>query len=215
VTTLTNDDLTRLRASLVPLDAAPAPVAGAPEGGPPRRGAVMVLLYPRHRETHLVLERRPADLPQHAGQISLPGGGYREGDGDDLGTARRELQEELGVTPDRYQAWGRLEPLYIPASNFAVVPFVGYAQRPPIFRPNSREVAEVLEVPLRALADPATLEEEVWELRGAPRRVSFYRHGEHKIWGATARVLGQIGGILRHEPWHPDVLAPGLVVPWP
>jgi 8-oxo-dGTP pyrophosphatase MutT (NUDIX family) len=176
---------------------------------------VLVLLYPRAGEPHLVLERRPAELPLHAGQISLPGGGYRVGDGDDLGTARRELFEELGVTPQGYEPWGRLDPIYVPASNFAVTPYVAYAPRQPEFRPSPREVAEVLEVPLRVLVDPATLAEEVWELRGAPRRVSFFRHGEHKIWGATARVLGQISAILRDEGWDETILSPGSVIPWP
>src|SRR3989442_1503428 len=74
---------------------------------------------------------------------------------------------------------------------------------------------EGLEVPLRAVVDPATLAEEIWELRGAARRVSFFRHGEHKIWGATARVLGQITAILRGAEWDATILSPGSVEPWP
>jgi 8-oxo-dGTP pyrophosphatase MutT (NUDIX family) len=181
----------------------------------PRLGAVLVLLYPQAGETHLLLEQRPSDMPDHAGQISLPGGRFRPEDGTFLATAQRETSEELGIAAREYVVWGRLEPITVAASNFLVVPFVGHAPRPLVPRPDPREVAEALEVPLRVLLDPAATLEEVWELRGASRRVSYFSHGPHKIWGATARVLGQITAILREAPPSTGALKPGDVVPWP
>jgi 8-oxo-dGTP pyrophosphatase MutT (NUDIX family) len=207
--------LDRLRAALAPATDPPIDVPGPLPGLVPRRAAVLVLLYPRGSEVFLVLERRPAELPEHAGQISLPGGGLRADDVSFLAAAQRETWEELGVPPGAYDVWGRLELVEIAASNHVAVPFVGFAEAPPAFRPSPREVAELLQVPLWALLEPATLVEEIWELRGASRRVAFYRHGEHKIWGATARVLGQMTAILRDEPLDPDLLSPGSVVPWP
>jgi len=212
---LDDPQLVRLRAALRPLEAPLAWPVEAQRAAPPRPAAVLVLLYPLADAPHLVLERRPPDLPEHAGQISLPGGGHRPSDGSFLATARREVLEELGVPPAAYTPWGRLDPVVIPASNYLVVPFVAYAEERPPLRPSAREVAEVLEVPLHSLVDPALLAEEVWLLRGTRRRVSFFRHGEHKIWGATARVLGQITAILRDEAWDRGRLEPGEVVDVP
>jgi 8-oxo-dGTP pyrophosphatase MutT (NUDIX family) len=207
--------LQRLRAAILPADASLDTLAGPFSDVQPRLGAVMVLLYPRYGETHLLLEHRPHDLPNHGGQISLPGGGFRPDDGTYLAAAQRETLEELGIAADEYAVWGRLEPVVVAASNFLVIPFVGYAPRQVAPIPDPREVAEALEVPLRVLVDPASMLEEVWELRGTSRRVAYFSHGPHKIWGATARVLGQITAILREGPPPEGALHPGDVVPWP
>ncbi len=207
--------LARLRRALAPPSDPPTPLAGPRPEAPPRPAAVLVLLYPVDGQPRFVLERRPVDLPDHAGQISLPGGGVRADDGSFLGAAQRETYEELGVAPDEYVVWGRLEPVAIQVSNFVVVPFVAYAPRRPAFQPDPREVAEVLEIPLAALVDPRARAEEIWQVRGSARRVAFYRHGEHKIWGATARVLVQISRVLRDLPDPEGALDPGEVLPWP
>src|SRR5262249_27986577 len=155
-----------------------------------------VLFYP-HRlpgsaaqfDPNLVLTRRTTALRRHSGQISLPGGRYEPEDGSLLRTALRETEEELGVNPADLTIWGRLEPEHIVVTHYARARFVAFTPRRPAFRPSPAEVAEVIDVPLAHLLDPATVEEEEWDLQGAARRVSFYRYGEHKIWGATARIL--------------------------
>jgi 8-oxo-dGTP pyrophosphatase MutT (NUDIX family) len=215
--------LTRLRDELLRrglgpdgLEVAPAP---DPEGR--RLGAVLILLYP-HRGAeeaeplpYLVLTRRTEMLRSHSGQISLPGGRYESGDGSLLRTALRETHEELGVDPSELTILGRLEPEPITVSHYLVAPFVAYVPRRPEFRPAQDEVAEVLEVPLAKLLDPDVVAEEIWEIRGTPRQVSFFRHGEHKIWGATARVLGKLVALLTTEtPEHAAArLQPGIVNP--
>jgi 8-oxo-dGTP pyrophosphatase MutT (NUDIX family) len=113
-----------------------------------------------------------------------------------LTTALRETHEELGVPPASVEIWGALEDSVITVSAYQVTPFVGFTPRRPVFEPNPAEVAEVLEVPLALLTDSDALREEIRELRGGPRTVSFYPFGEHKIWGATARVLGQLALLL-------------------
>jgi 8-oxo-dGTP pyrophosphatase MutT (NUDIX family) len=195
----------------------------APDPDPEGRtlGAVLILLYPSPVDSsgqtvpHLALTRRTEALRSHRGQISLPGGRYDVGDGSLLRTALREAREELAVDPAALEVWGRLEPERIVVSHYLVAPFVAYAPARPDFRPNPSEVAELIEVPLPLLLDPATLAEEVWEIRGAPRQVAFYRHGEHKIWGATARVLGQLVALLTPESAADATtrLAPGTVLP--
>jgi 8-oxo-dGTP pyrophosphatase MutT (NUDIX family) len=204
--------LDRLRSALLAAGLGPTRLDIAPDDDPEGRtlAAALVLLYPHHPSDgpeesapHIVLTRRTAALRRHSGQISLPGGRYDLEDGSLLRTALRETEEELGVAPADLTVWGRLEPQYIVASHYALAPFVAYTPRRPAFRPAPAEVAEVIELPLAHLLDPATLEEEVWDLQGTARRVSFYRLAEHKIWGATARILHQIVTLL--DPSRADV----------
>ncbi|MGE3267933.1 MAG: CoA pyrophosphatase [Chloroflexota bacterium] len=201
---MADDLLQRLQAALVAAGLAPTSLDIAPEDDPEGRtlAAGLVLLYPHHApdqpepSPHLVLTRRTTALRRHSGQISLPGGRYDLDDGSLLRTALRETEEELGVNPADLTTWGRLEPELITASHYALAPFVAYAPSRPAFRPAPAEVAEVIDLPLAHILDPATHQEEVWDFQGLPRRVSFYRHQHHKIWGATARILHQLEILL-------------------
>ncbi len=174
-----------------------------------RRAGVLVLLYPVGRATHLrgashvakdnlclVLTRRTDALDNHRGQISFPGGSLDPGETAPA-AAIREAWEELGVNGNGLEVLGSLSPLYIPPSGFCIYPTVAYALRRPDFTPNPTEVAEVLEVSLAHLLDPATRQEETWELRGQPVRVPFYVVGHHKVWGATAMVLCELLTVVR------------------
>ena len=167
-----------------------------PPGVEPRQAGVLLVLYPIHGVLHLVLTVRTSDLNHHGGQISLPGGGWEEGDASLQETALRETQEEIGIATDGLELLGPLTPLYVPTSNNTVHPFVAYAPQRPVFHPDPREVAELLEIPLHLLLDPATRREEDWTWRGAPLHVPFYAVGEHKIWGATAIVLAEFLALL-------------------
>lgn len=202
-----SDLLDRLRSALLEAGLGPTRLDIAPADDPEGRtlAAALVLLYPHQLPTtlgsadgvpHLVLTRRTTALRRHSGQISLPGGRYDAEDGSLLRTALRETEEELGVDPAALTIWGRLELEHIVASHYALAPFVAYTPRRPEFRPAPAEVAEVIDLPLAQILNPAVLEEELWDFQGTPRRVSFYRHVEHKIWGATARILHQIATLL-------------------
>jgi 8-oxo-dGTP pyrophosphatase MutT (NUDIX family) len=209
------DLLARLRAARLAAGLGPTHLDIAPTDDPEGRtlAAGLVLLYPHPLAgpdgptgpgaPHLVLTRRAATLRRHSGQISLPGGRYEIDDGSLLRTALRETQEELGVDPASLTLWGRLEPEQIVATHFALAPFVAYIPRRPAFVPAPAEVAEVIDLPLALLLEPATVEEEVWDFQGAARRVSFFRYREHKIWGATARILSQL--VLLLDPDRTDV----------
>jgi 8-oxo-dGTP pyrophosphatase MutT (NUDIX family) len=156
----------------------------------------LILVYPLLDVAYLVLTLRPTSMRRHAGQISLPGGGYEPGDGSLLTTSLRETHEELGIPPDGIEVWGALDHSVITVSHYQIKPFVGFLPQRPEFVPNPAEVEEVLEVPLTLLTDATALREEVRELSNGPRTISFYAWGEHKIWGATARVLGQLARLL-------------------
>ncbi len=163
-----------------------------------RIGAVLLLLYTQPDGLYLVLTRRRDDLSSHAGQVSFPGG--RQEDGESLvQTALRETEEEIGVPATAVLPLGHLTPIYIPPSGFLVHPFVGWYQiDPPLnFLPADREVAEIIEVPVDQLLDPATAVAEPWDFRGHEVLVPHFVLQKHKVWGATAIMLSEFVERLR------------------
>ena len=165
-------------------------------GERPRLGAVLLLLYPKDGQTNLVLTRRRDDLQSHAGQISFPGG-RRESDESLKETALREAREEIGVRVSKLSILGQLATLYIPPTDFEVHPYVAWYENRPSFTPQYDEVAEILEVPLAYLLDPANRYEEPWTLRGYEVQVPYFLVGQHKVWGATAMMLSDFLERLR------------------
>jgi 8-oxo-dGTP pyrophosphatase MutT (NUDIX family) len=168
--------------------------------GPPREGAVLVLLYPCDGRLCFPLTRRTERVLTHRGQISLPGGGREAADRTLWDTAAREAMEEIGVDPSSIEQIGALTPLYVPPSHFTIQPFVGYAPHRPTFRLSEDEVAELIEMPLEALLDPAAKAEESRLVRGRMIQAPYYRRGEHVIWGATAMILSELEVILSTLP---------------
>lgn len=177
------------------------PVGRTGEGiAAPRLGGVLALLYCAEDELHLVFTKRPDYDGVHSGQVSFPGGRHEPPE-TLAATALRETGEEIGIPAAEVEILGSLTPLFVVPSNFEVHPFVGrfMGAGRPRFVPDVREVAAILEVPLRLLLDPATRVEESMELRGGLRmRVPCFRVGEHVIWGATAMMLSEFLERLRY-----------------
>jgi 8-oxo-dGTP pyrophosphatase MutT (NUDIX family) len=168
-----------------------------PEGVTPRLGAVLILLYPDGDDLRLPLTVRSDHLPNHRGEVSLPGGATDPEDSGAAATALRECQEELGVPPDSVTIWGTLTPIYIPPSNFRITPVVGFSARAPALQINDREVSEVITVTLRELLDPAHVTVEQWTLRGFELQVPFFAIAGYKVWGATALMLSELVARIR------------------
>lgn len=143
---------------------------------------------------HVVLTRRRDDLRRHAGEISFPGGRQDPEDADLLATALREVHEEIGLPPQAVELVGALQPTPTIATDYAVHPFVGLIEPGFTWAPSEREVAEVLELPLAALRAGAGRRS--MERRGVPFRTDVYVVGDHLVWGATARMLGDLLGRL-------------------
>ena len=172
---------------------APKPRRGWKAGYIPedtRLAAALLLLFPVGDEPYTVLTVRTSDVPSHRGQVSLPGGGVREGESI-VDAAQREALEEVGVDPSSLAILGRLTPLHIPVSGFALHTVVAASQEGPTFAPCAREVARVIEVPLSELAAPETLRLDVWSWGDGDRRVPFFKIGGETVWGATAMVLAE------------------------
>jgi 8-oxo-dGTP pyrophosphatase MutT (NUDIX family) len=166
---------------------------------PPREAGVLVLIYPQQPDDlHLVLTRRTEHLNKHSGQISFPGGRHDEQDTDFTATALRETCEELGFCEtEQLEIVGRLSKFYIPPSHFDVYPIVALLPTIPHFQPAAQEVAEVLTLSLRDLLNPATRHDEWREIMGYRFLAPYYLVAGHKVWGATAAMLGELEARLR------------------
>lgn len=168
-----------------------------------RPAAVLILLYPADSPPdkaawgpwRLPLTLRPPDMAVHAGQVSLPGGAVEQGEST-WEAAVREFHEELGPSTAPIEPLGQLSPLYIGASNFLITSWVAATARRPALIPNPAEVAEVFEVPVAHLLDPAQFGT---HRRTGSRRVITAPHfvwGKHRIWGATCMILGELVALL-------------------
>lgn len=156
--------------------------------GPDWPAAVLVPIV-RDGDRALILMTRRADhLRHHPGQVSFPGGRMHAGDTDLLATALRETEEELGIGATRIEVVGRLD-VCLTGTGFAVTPFVALIDDLPPLVPDPGEVGAVFTLPL----DPPCIFREMRrEAMTTPRgRRDFWvmDHGEHRIWGATARML--------------------------
>jgi 8-oxo-dGTP pyrophosphatase MutT (NUDIX family) len=172
------------RVLLSPAEALELDVRGRTDAG------VLVPLYVDGGELHGVFTRRREDLRRHPGEISFPGGRWDEGDADLRSTALREAQEEIGLPLDAVDVVGALQPTPTVVTGYAVYPFVGLIEPGHIWQVSEREVAEVLELPLRALL--AGYGRRRLVRRGLPFRTDTYVVGDHLIWGATARILADL-----------------------
>jgi 8-oxo-dGTP pyrophosphatase MutT (NUDIX family) len=152
--------------------------------------AVLVPLYVHDGEPYAVFTRRREDLRRHAGEISFPGGRHEQDVEDLQQTALREAHEEIGLRPDAVEVVGALQPVPTIATGYAVYPFVGLIDPGQEWTLSPREVAAVIELPLRGLL--AGYGRRRLVRRGLPIRTDTYVVGEHLIWGATARMLADL-----------------------
>ena len=164
---------------------------------PARAAATLIAIYPAADGRLVVpLTVRRADLRAHAGEVSLPGGAVDAADADVEAAALREAWEEIALEPDVVRIVGRLDPVWIPVSNYELVPVVGTVDAQPSLVPQDSEVAAVVEIPLEALHDETVLGVEEFASRGITLRAGAYRYGGVRVWGATAITLGMLAYAL-------------------
>ncbi len=157
--------------------------------------AVLVPLYVRARQLHVVFIQRATALRNHAGQISFPGGRRDPTDTQLVHTALREAHEEIGLDPTLVDILGALRPASTAVTEFAIYPFVGLIPPDLTWLPDPGEVAAVLDFPLTQLAQ--THEYRTLSRDGVSFPTDCYTHGPHLIWGASARILTDLLDRLR------------------
>jgi 8-oxo-dGTP pyrophosphatase MutT (NUDIX family) len=151
--------------------------------------AVLVPMHGWPDHPGLVFTERRSDLRRHAGEISFPGG-RRDGDEALLDTALREAEEEIGLGRQNVEIAGALPPIGTFVTNYKVHPFVGLIEEGMRFEPNPSEVESVLLASLDDLA--AGYEKRRLVRRGVPIKTDTFLVSDKLIWGATARILGDL-----------------------
>lgn len=164
--------------------------------GPLTPAAVLIPLVERDAGLTVLFTRRARDLPDHPGEISFPGGRLEATDRSPEDAALRETEEELGLTRERIEVLGRLDP-YETRTGFRVSPIVGLVRPPVHVSPDPVEVAEVFEVPLGYLLDPVNHARHEAGAGGPGRTFYAIPYGDYFIWGATAGMLINLYEVLR------------------
>ncbi len=158
--------------------------------------AVLVPLVSRPDGLSVLLTQRTAHLSHHAGQVSFPGGRIEDHDCDPLAAALRETEEEIGLAASAVQLLGWLDD-YVTGTGFRIHPAVGLVQPPLDLAPDPFEVAEIFEVPLDFVLDPANHRRHVRMFEGRKRSYYAIPYEGRFIWGATAAMLINLFEVLR------------------
>jgi 8-oxo-dGTP pyrophosphatase MutT (NUDIX family) len=164
-----------------------------------RKGAVLILLYPKDHNAFFPLIKRPDYQGVHSGQIAFPGGKMEPSDADEIQTALREASEEVGIYPDKVRILGKMSDLYIPASNFLVSPVLGFSETQPDFKAEEREVARIMPTAIQDLYLPEFRKQKLLEISPDIKIETPYFEVEKEIvWGATAMILSELLQIMNN-----------------
>jgi 8-oxo-dGTP pyrophosphatase MutT (NUDIX family) len=170
-----------------------------PAGQAPRAAAVLVPLVPRAGGLQVLLTERQPHLRNHAGQVAFPGGRIDDTDHGPVAAALRETEEETGIAPGFVEPLGFLD-TYLTSTNFRVMPVVGLLRPGFTVMPHEAEVADVFEVPLSFLMDPAHHERHARDWQGKLRYYYAMPWEGHYIWGATAGMIRNLYSMLYETP---------------
>lgn len=169
-----------------------------------KESAVMALLYPVENKPNILLIERTVYTGAHSGQISLPGGKVEKNETYQE-AAIRETMEEVGVENSNFEIVGELSKIYVAASNFNIQPIVAISDHPVKIYPDSREVAQVLEIPLEVFFDLKRRKEKlIKSAMGMELMAPYFDINNKTLWGATAMILSELVEIIQLS--HQDYL---------
>jgi len=178
---------------MVPLERLNALKALNPSDLIPKKAAVMMLFYPKNKETHLVLIVRNSYPGVHSSQIAFPGGKVEIEDASLAHTALRETEEEIGVDRNKIEIIKSFTDVYIPPSNFLVSPYLGICQSTLEFELQPDEVAGIVELSLNDfLNDKNVVMRKLSTSYANEIDVPAFLVREHIVWGATAMMMSEL-----------------------
>jgi len=154
---------------------------------------IPIVDHPRHLS--VLLTQRSADLKNHAGQVSFPGGRMESGDADIAETALRETHEEVGIRPEEVDIAGYLDPM-LTVTGYAVTPIVGLVQPGISLTLDHSEVEHAFEVPLLFLLDESNQQLSERKLHGVTVPIVEFNYASQRIWGATAHMVVVLRDLL-------------------
>ncbi len=153
-----------------------------------KRAAVLVPLFERNGELHVMFTKRTNEVEHHKGQVSFPGGAMDETDTTIIETALQEAEEEIGLSRNTVYVLGVHNDFCTP-SGFCITPVIAFLPFLPSFSINTTEVSELFDVPLSFFLNSRNERVERRGRTGKVTNVYFYRYGNYEIWGVTAAIL--------------------------
>jgi 8-oxo-dGTP pyrophosphatase MutT (NUDIX family) len=157
--------------------------------------AVLIPIFAEDHEIKFILTKRTKSLKKHKGEISFPGGRKDKHDRDLEETALRETDEEIGVKREQIKVLGRLDDLFT-MTRYIITPFIGIIREQVECQLNTREVAELLYVPMDIFLNEELFAEKNWPQNGFDFPVYYYYWNNYEIWGATAYIINQFVEIV-------------------
>src|SRR5215467_2473309 len=154
----------------------------------PIRPAAVLVPIVDHPEPAVLLTQRAQHLPDHAGQVSFPGGKIDKADADPCASALREAEEEIGLSRAHVEPLGYLD-LYMTTLGYRIVPVIARVKPGFALKLNTKEVDSTFEVPLAFLMDQANVQRHSRDWQGVTRHYYAITFGERYIWGVTAGIL--------------------------
>jgi len=161
------------------------------------KSSVLILLYPEKEKIKTCFILRQTYKGVHSGQVSFPGGRYEKEDNTLISTALREAHEEVNIDPQKVSVLGTLSELFIPPSNYIVLPVVGYTDTVPEYIAENSEVAQIITTDLDFLFDKKQQKEKVLHVRGTEIHAPYYDVKGHVVWGATAMILSELKHVIK------------------
>jgi 8-oxo-dGTP pyrophosphatase MutT (NUDIX family) len=154
----------------------------------PIRPAAVLVPIVDHPEPAVLLTQRAQHLPDHAGQVSFPGGKIDKADADPCASALREAEEEIGLSREHVEPLGYLD-LYMTTLGYRIVPVIARVKPGFTLKLNTSEVDATFEVPLAFLMDQSNVQRHSRDWQGMTRHYYAITFGERYIWGVTAGIL--------------------------
>lgn len=167
-----------------------------------RDAAVLIPVFEKDREPHVLMTVRTAHLSKHAGQVAFPGGRMDEGEFSPVITALRETEEEIGLSADYIEPIGMFAP-YLSTTGYRIVPVIAEVRPGFSVAANPDEVEAIFDVPWSFLMSSGNHRKESRDWKGKTRTYYSMTWQDRYIWGVTAGIIRSLHGTLYPETSHP------------